>query len=85
MFRRRATNVVHKIVWRMTSANPAGEYIDLARLCREREQRARIATEAIERNWLASSFDLQQGVRVSETPMETLPGDLIDEFFGKGH
>jgi hypothetical protein len=85
MFRRRATNVVHKVVWRMTAANPAGEYIDPARLGRDGDPRERIATESVERDWLASSFDLLHGVRVCETPMEMLPGELIDEFFKTGH
>jgi hypothetical protein len=31
--------------------------------------------------WLASSQELQDGVQVSEQPMDTLPGELLDEFF----
>ena len=31
--------------------------------------------------WLASSLELLGGVRVSEAPMDTLPGELIDEFY----
>lgn len=27
--------------------------------------------------WLASSFDLRQGLDVSESPLDTLPGDLF--------
>lgn len=29
--------------------------------------------------WLASSFDLRQGLDVSESPLDTLPGDLFAE------
>ncbi|WP_295643283.1 hypothetical protein [uncultured Methylibium sp.] len=36
-----------------------------------------------EGGWLASSFDLMRGLRVSETPLDTLPGDLQDAFFRK--
>lgn len=31
--------------------------------------------------WSASSQELQDGVQVSEQPMDTLPGELLDEFF----
>ena len=31
--------------------------------------------------WRSSSLDLQQGLQVSEEPMDTLPGDLLDAFF----
>lgn len=33
------------------------------------------------RAWSASSQELRQGVQVSEQPMDTLPGELLDEFF----
>lgn len=36
-----------------------------------------------EGGWLASSFDLMRGLRVSETPLDTLPGELQDAFFRK--
>jgi hypothetical protein len=31
--------------------------------------------------WSASSQELKQGVQVTEEPMDTLPGELLDEFF----
>jgi hypothetical protein len=34
-----------------------------------------------DRGWLESSRELQRGLRVRETPMETLPPELIDAFF----
>ena len=36
-----------------------------------------------EGGWLASSFDLMRGLRVSEMPLDTLPGDLRDAFAAK--
>ncbi len=36
-----------------------------------------------EGGWLASSFDLMRGLRVSETPLDTLPGELRDAFGAK--
>jgi hypothetical protein len=33
------------------------------------------------RAWSASSLELQRGVQVTEEPMDTLPGELLDEFF----
>lgn len=41
--------------------------------------------EIPERGWLASSIELKRGVRVSEMPMDTLPAELIDEFFKVAH
>lgn len=31
--------------------------------------------------WHASSLDLRLGCHVSEKPMDTLPGELLDSFF----
>ena len=31
--------------------------------------------------WRSSSLDLKYGLQVSEEPMDTLPGDLLDAFF----
>lgn len=31
--------------------------------------------------WHASSLDLRLGCQVSERPMDTLPGELLDSFF----
>lgn len=36
-----------------------------------------------EGGWLASSFDLMRGLRVSEAPLDTLPGELQDAFAPK--
>jgi hypothetical protein len=31
--------------------------------------------------WRSSSLELKRGLLVSEEPMDTLPGDLLDAFF----
>ena len=68
-----------KLVWRITANAPHGEYVD--------PKQAVVASAAPkstvdprENGWLASSLELLGGVRVSEAPMDTLPGDLIEEF-----
>ena len=33
-----------------------------------------------DRWWQMSSFDLLHGLEVTEAPMDTLPGDLVDDF-----
>lgn len=38
-----------------------------------------------DRGWLESSRDLLRGLYVAETPMDTLPSDLIDEFLTAQH
>lgn len=60
----------------MSSTSPAGEYVDPADPVRE----PATPVEVSENGWLASSLDLLSGVRVSEAPMDTLPGELICEF-----
>jgi hypothetical protein len=76
MIRRKAAKAVRRIVWRFDAAHPGGAYIQPGDL----ERKSEAPREAPDRNWLASSFDLMDGVHVSETPMDTLPGELIDEF-----
>ncbi|WP_428423080.1 hypothetical protein [Methylibium sp.] len=36
-------------------------------------------------NWLASSFDLRQGLEVSESPLDALSGDLLAELQEAAH
>ena len=72
MVRRKDTNETDTIVWRVSSAAPAGEYLDPTDHAREPAEPDEVSE---------SSLELRNGVRVSETPMDTLPGELIDEFF----
>ena len=68
-----------KLVWRITTADaPLGEFVDPKQsVLKQRKAEG----EERENGWLASSLELAGGVRVSETPMDTLPGELIDAFF----
>jgi len=69
-----------KLVWRITDSAPLGEFVDP----KVAAAKARASKpDPRENGWLASSLELLGGVRVSETPMDTLPGDLVDQFFKK--
>ncbi len=74
-----------KVVWRISANAPLGEFVDPKQAAREAADAKAPASakELREHGWLASSLELLGGVRVSETPMDTLPGDLIDQFMAK--
>ena len=69
-----------RLVWRITPDAPLGEIVDARELPRRKPVEEAEAPETREHGWLASSLELLGGVRVSEAPMDTLPGELIDEF-----
>ncbi|WP_331644533.1 response regulator [Piscinibacter sp.] len=74
MVRRKGTSKTHTIVRRMSSAAPAVECVDV--------DPTGHADEPAEPDRVSeSSLELLNGVRVTEAPMDTLPGELIDEFF----
>jgi hypothetical protein len=76
MLHPKSGNATRKIVWRMSAAAPQGEIHEVAV-----EQQPPPRADAVhEHGWLASSLELLGGVRVSETPMDTLHGELIDAF-----
>jgi len=77
--RRKSQEEVRRIVWRMSAIHPEGVYIDLAEPPPEPDELIESA-EVTDRGWQASSRELREGLRVSEAPMDTLPGELIDEF-----
>ena len=68
-----------KLVWRITTNAPQGEYVDPKQAIHDAPTKAPV--DPREQGWLASSLELLGGVRVSEAPMDTLPGDLVDQFF----
>ena len=68
-----------KLVWRITAEAPMGEYID-PKVAVTLPAAAKAKIDPRENGLLASSLELLGGVRVSETPMDTLPGELIEEF-----
>lgn len=47
----------------------------------QREELFRRDESGVGNGWLASSIELKRGLDVSEQPMDTLPGELVDEFF----
>jgi len=67
-----------KLVWRITDSAPLGEFVDPKVAAAKTPK-----PDPRENGWLASSLELLGGVRVSETPMDTLPGELVDQFFKK--
>lgn len=67
-----------KLVWRVTANAPMGEYVDPKQAINSPPPKQTV--DPRENGWLASSLELLGGVRVSEAPMDTLPGELIDEF-----
>jgi hypothetical protein len=74
----RKSNVGHitKRVWRITPNAPHGEYVDPDQVPLE-------LTRPPERpapGWLASSFELTNGLDVSDET-DTLPSELFDELF----
>jgi hypothetical protein len=78
MARPKAQGATRKLVWRMDASAPHGAYRSA-----DEAQPAADDTPAVdlrEHGLLASSLELLGGTHVSETPMDTLPGDLIDEF-----
>lgn len=76
--RRNTGKAPARLVWRITPDEPNGQFVDPSR---PEPPPPKPPAEARENGWLASSLELLGGVRVSETPMDTLPGELIDEFF----
>ncbi len=76
MLHPKSSSTTRKIVWRMSAAAPQGEFHDSMS-----ERPDPPPTDIVhEHGWLASSLELLGGVRISETPMDTLPGELIDAF-----
>jgi hypothetical protein len=69
-----------KLVWRITANAPMGEYVDPKQAIVNPPAAAKTKVDPRENGWLASSLELLGGVRVSEAPLDTLPGDLIEEF-----
>ncbi len=79
MSRRKSQKAVKKIVWRISANHPTGVYVDLADSPNESSKPPE-SVEIRDRGWQASSLELREGLGVSEAPMDTLPGELIDEF-----
>ena len=76
VFERKVVVKVKRVVWRMSATNPAGEFV----LHCERRSNRPDPQDVHERGVRASSFDLSTGSDIIETGMDTLPGELDDEF-----
>lgn len=70
-----------KLVWRVTANAPLGEYVDPRQAVNHPPVAEASPVDPRDNGWLASSLELLGGVRISEAPMDTLPGELIDEFY----
>jgi len=80
MFDRKAVEKVKRVVWPMSATNPAGEFV----LHCEPQSKRPDPEDVHERGVHASSLDLSTGSDVTETDMDTLPGELVDEFLKVG-
>lgn len=73
---------VKKIIWRMSGNSPLGEYVTGAgELTSGDSTLPGAAAPASQSSWRLSSVELLDGLQVSEQPLDTLPGELLDEFF----
>ena len=75
MFKRKVTKMVKRVVWRMSSTDPAGVYLSLT----EGKTVPAAPVEVHERDFHASSRELSAGAEVRETVIDTLPGEPIGE------
>lgn len=76
MVRSKTGKAAQKVVWRITPARPAGEFVQV----KEQASQRASSSETHERGFVVSSLDLLCGADVTETPLDTLPGELLDAF-----
>jgi len=69
-----------KLVWRISEAAPAGEWVDPTSVEGCAPMQAGLPEASSGGGWVMSSFDLLTGVDVSDEDV-TVPGDLLDELF----
>jgi hypothetical protein len=79
-FQRKSISVVTRTLWRMDAARPAGGYVTQT----DADRKSVTPAEQHERWCRASSFDLLNGACVSETGLDSLTADLVDEFTKAG-
>lgn len=78
MIQRKSASAVRRRVWRVSEAAPLGEFVYPDELT---AQPPAIDGEPVDPGWRMSSFELTHGLEVSETPADTVPGDVFDELF----
>lgn len=76
MFERKAVKKVNRMVWRISTSNPAGEFVPSG----GRQVKRTEPAELHESGFRASSIELSNGSVMSEAEMDTLPGELVDAF-----
>lgn len=72
---------VKKIIWRMSGNAPLGEYLSGAEANSPAAAAHSADSISSQSSWRLSSVELRDGLQVSEQPLDTLPGELLDEFF----
>ena len=80
MVQRKSASAVRRRVWRVSEAAPLGEFVYPDELA-ARPPAAEVDGEPVDPGWCMSSFELTHGLEVSETPADTVPGDVFDELF----
>ena len=78
MVQRKSASAVRRRVWRVSEAAPLGEFVYPDELT---ARPPAIDGEPVDPGWRMSSFELTHGLEVSETPADTVPGDVFDELF----
>ena len=74
---RRNISIPIKLTWRMSVPDPVAVDIDLT------EPKSGVVVLGLpDSGWLESSRDLFHGLQVRESPMDTLPVDLVEAFTG---
>lgn len=69
-------------VWRISPAAPLGEFVDPDAVPPAVEPVDETeAPSAMHRSWSISSFELMNGVDISEEDLSTVPAELFDELF----
>ena len=71
---------VKKVIWRMSGNAPLGEYVTTGDSVNARDDKI-LPLPEVRSSWKVSSIELREGIQISEQPLDTLPGELIDEFF----
>jgi hypothetical protein len=70
---------VKKVIWRMSGNAPLGEYVTGDEVAGASAASAEAGPGSS--SWRLSSVELRDGIQISEQPLDTLPGELLDEFF----
>ncbi|MEO7152469.1 MAG: hypothetical protein ABIX46_12285 [Burkholderiaceae bacterium] len=76
---KRRVGAERRLVWRISQLDPQGEWVDPGTVETDISEAARDVASGS--SWASSSFDLLQGVEVTEDDPDTMPAELYDELF----